>query len=259
MKHIKNFNDFLNEKKEISEKKTYQKKVLLNDIKENLNNKIIFSPYELLFVAEDIEKGFTSGIINRDEDITIEWDLMVSIKEWSKLDDSDIDMIADMIRKGELSGEDPINWSLEIGGDEMFEDSIEEEEETLTRRDIANDLDIEESELEDSSDLGKLADKVSEHEEDYNYNKEIAYDLFKEYVNNKPEFTEHFSHVIGDEFKYDIVDKILRDVLEYANEYEEEYGYLDINVHNHIFKDSLKFVIREYLKGKNLLENKKGN
>ncbi len=152
MKNIKKFQDYINEKKQDSDKKEIMSE---KSIKENLEGGI---NYEI--IANEIEKGNTNGLE------PIEWDLEVNIQDWIKLDDEDIDMIATQIRNGELSGNDPIDWSLEFGGDEPILlpneddedfnnteednfDNIEEEEEVY---DEDEDDEWEDTEDDDSDD-----------------------------------------------------------------------------------------------------------
>jgi hypothetical protein len=241
-------------------------------IKENLDagsevNSEDNYPYVHLFVAEDIAKGFTNGIVHEKDGTELEWDLEVNVKDWIKLDDEDIDMIADQIRDGKTEGNDPIDWKLAFGGD-----SFEEEEEKFsihddnyppkrreleseyTRQDIANQLDIDKDEFEDSADLGDLADKLNDDQSTYEYAKHEAEMLFDDYKENN-NVSQFFTKSIGSDFEYNKEKSLFKSVINHYEVFKNKEGYLD-EFNTPMFDSALKQIIKEFL-GSYVSEKKK--
>lgn len=231
MKNIKSYLEFLNEKKE-------NKPIILN---ENIDNKI-----NLDIIADEIINGETSG------EEPVKWDLEVSIQDWVKLDDEDIDYIASQIRDGSLIGNDPIDWKLDI-----VDDSIVEEEE-YTRNEIGTNLDLNEGDFEDSSDLGDMADNLSDDASIYDYAYDEAEMLFDAFLmsDKGKELSSIFSNVISSDFQYKRFDKIYKEVLEYISVFENEFGHLEYKTDKN-FEQALTNIIKKYLKKGGISESKK--
>ncbi len=233
MSNIKKFQEFVKDKK-INSK--VEENLEIKDEKITDDN----YPYVHLFIAEDIKKGFTDGTVNDKEGKEIDWDLEVNVKDWVKLDDEDIDMIADQIAEGKTEGNDPIDWKLAFGGD-----SFEEEEEEFSRQDIANQLDIDKDEFEDSSSLGDMADKFNDEQTTYDYAKheaEMLFDAFKE----SNDVSKYFTKSIGSEFEYNKEIAIFKSVINYYDTFKNEEGYLD-EFNTPAFDLALKQIIKEFL------------
>jgi hypothetical protein len=226
MDNIKKFKDFLNGKK-------IHKKIIKETLEQN--NKV--------FIASEVKKGFTSG------EGVIDWELEVNVKDWIKLDDEDIDYIASQIESGETEGNDPIDWRLDFGKDRF---DIEEEEE-MTRYDIAKQLDMDETEFEDSSDLGDLADSVidSENNEYAYYEAEELFDEFKD----SNDISYIYTHTINKDFDYDKEQHLFRKIIKYYPEFKEKYGELD-DFGTPEFDMALKNIIKKYMKRYPITEKK---
>ena len=223
---IKSFKEFINERK----------------INENIES-IDFNS-----IADQISIGETSG------DTPCQWELEVSLRDWTNIDDEDIDYICDQIREGITNSSDPIDWTLDLSCD----DYIEEEEEELTRKDIANQLDMDESEFEDSSDLGDMADRFTTYKAEYDDAYDIGTDLFDAFkMSDKGKYLSSvFTDTISPEMNYNRLEKIYKDVIDFYPEFEEEYGYIE-EFNTDVFNNALKDIIKEFLKKGGLTESKK--
>lgn len=187
-------------------------------------------------IAAEVEKGFTNG-----ED-PVEWELEVNAKDWIWLEDDEIDMIAAQIRSGAISGEDPIDWLLDFQKDSF---DVEEEEE-YARKDIANQLEIDEEDFEDSSSLGDMADRMSDEMSEYDYAFDEAKDLFNAYIEHN-DVSKYFTKNISKEFEYNKEESLFNNVIKYYTVFEKEFGYLE-EFNTSIFNDILKDIIKKFLK-----------
>lgn len=269
-----------------------------------------------LFIANEIEKGFTDGEIHGEDGEPIKWELEVSVKDWVKLDDEDIDMIATQIREGETKGNDPIDWSLDFGGDNFEEeeeiiddnmtedqkavvvvlvskygyglenaknlvykhsdiidlyeadaeegashvvdheeqgyDEVEEYEEcnikryeSFSRKELANQMDLDEEDFEDSSSLGDMVDNFNDELDSYEYVKDETEDLFNAFKEDN-DVSKYFTDTIGNDFEYNKVASLYKDVSDYYSTYERKYGYLE-EFNSPMFNSTLKELIRNFL------------
>ncbi len=238
-----------------TESELYKK--YINSITENLDINVEDTeednyPYVHLFIAEDIEKGLTNGWIGNENDKR-EWYLEVNVKDWLKLDDEDYSLIANQIREGKTKGNDPIDWELVFGSDNF--DVVEEEE--YTRKDIANQLEIDEDDFDDSSSLGDMADKMSDEMNQFDYTLDEVTDLFNAYVENN-DVSKYFTQNISKDFEYNKEEALYNNVIKYYSVFEESFGYLE-EFNTSMFKNILKDVIKKFLNNKNnnITESKK--
>jgi hypothetical protein len=223
MKHIKKFKHFVTEKKSFS------------SIKENYNQT------DLKIVADAIKNGETSG------EMPIEWELEVSVKDWIKLEDEDIDYIATLIENGEICGNDPIEWCISFEKDTFDEEQSYEEEENYSRKNIADELSIDETDFEDSLDLGDLADDMIQSHNDYDFALDEATILFDTFLENN-DVSKLFTKTMNSDFDYDKEKYLYNSVINYYHTtFIETEGYLDEFGSNE-FKMALKDIIAKYLK-----------
>lgn len=129
--------------------------------------------------------------------------------------------------------------------------------ENFNRSHIANQLDMDESEFEDSSDLGDMIDRLSDENDNYEsayLDAEMLFDAFKMSDTGKY-LSGVFTDTISPEMNYNKTNKIFNDVIKYYPEFKEEYGYLE-EFNTNLFNMSLKDIIKDYLRKGGIKESK---
>lgn len=95
------------------------------------------------------------------------------------------------------------------------------------REEVSNMLGIDPSELEDSSDLGDMADEFSRKSEEYEYIVDEVNDLFDWYNKNIENIGKYSNPTLGKDFDYDRVETIKNKILKAYPKFEKELGYLE--------------------------------
>lgn len=132
-----------------------------------------------------------------------------------------------------------------------FKDFLNENE--YDRTNISNELEIDKSELEDSADLGDMADELSDNINDVNYVQDEVDELFDMYLNDN-DTSSLFVDVLSPTFKYDRAKTLYTAIIKYYPEFSEEFGDLE-EFDTPIFKDLLKNKVVSYIKSKTELFN----
>ena len=127
--------------------------------------------------------------------------------------------------------------------------------EKYTRGNIANYLDMDKSDFDDSTGLGDMADDIIDSDNEYDYVKDEVIELFDAFKDNN-DISKYFTDVISKDFKYSRLKTMYNEVMAYYTEFETEYGFLE-NIGTPLFDNILKSVIKEFFKERNITEKKK--
>ena len=115
------------------------------------------------------------------------------------------------------------------------------------REEISNMLGIDQSELEDSADLGDMADDLSNQSVEYEYVVDEVETLFDWYNENVENINKYFNPALGKDFEYDRIETIKNKILKSYPKFEEEMGYLeyfDSEDFNNALVDRIKKIVK---------------
>ncbi|HPC09653.1 MAG TPA: hypothetical protein PLN85_01110 [archaeon] len=114
------------------------------------------------------------------------------------------------------------------------------------REEIARQLGIDPSELEDSAHLGDMADELSRQNDEYEYILDEVKDLFNWYNENIENIGKYLNPTLGNEFEYDRIKTIRNKILNSYPKFEEEMGYLEY-IDTKEFNNALDDKIKNYI------------
>ncbi len=169
------------------------------------------------------------------------------ILQWFKKDFDDAKIISD--EEAEFFKNDYDLSSNTEEEEEYNKKSNIQRFESFNREDIANHLGIDKDEFEDSSDLGDMADSISDSNDSYEFAKMDAEELFDAYKDNN-DMSQYFTPTISNDFEYNKEESLFNAIIKYYDaDFENEHGYIE-DFGSELFDMALKDLIKKFLKNR---------